>query len=88
MTDRLTTPEHLAPRVPSHATPRECVAMWLDLLDTCEQFLLAGLRRDIGPEGDLRAAYRQWCVQRDEEHDRMIEQLARRLNGSGGGSGR
>jgi hypothetical protein len=88
MTDGYLTPEELAPRVPADATPAQCMALWVDWMNTCEQFLLAGLRREIGPEGDLRAAYRQWCAQRNAEHDRMIEQLAQRLNASGGGSGR
>lgn len=80
--------EDLAPRVPDRATPRECVAMWLDLLDTCEQFLLAGLRREIGPDGDLQAAYRQWYADRMDEHERTLQRLAQRLNATGGGSGR
>jgi len=81
-------PEDLRPRVPDRATPADCVAMWVDLMNACEQFLLAGLRREIGPQGDLHAAYREWCARRMEEHDRMIERLAQRLNASGGGSGR
>lgn len=82
------TPADLASRVPPNATPAQCVAMWVDLMNTCEQFLLAGLRREIGPEGDLRAAYRQWYAERMEEHGRTLEQLAERLNRSGGGNGR
>jgi hypothetical protein len=52
----------------------------MDVMRACEQFLLAGLRREIGPEGDLRAAYRQWCAARDEEHDRMMMHLVAELN--------
>jgi hypothetical protein len=29
-------------------------------MDASAQFLLAGLRREIGPDGDLKAAYRKW----------------------------
>jgi len=82
------TPEDLLPRVPDDATPAQCAMMWVDLMNTCEQFLLAGLRREIGPQGDLRAAYRQWYAQRMEEHDRTIERLAQRLAATGGGNGR
>lgn len=82
------TPKDLAPRVPDGATPADCIAMWVDLMNACEVFLLAGLRREIGPDGDLRAAYRKWYADRMEEHDRMHEQMAQRLNASGGGSGR
>jgi hypothetical protein len=84
----LFTPDDLAPRVPADATPAQCIAAWIDLMNACEQFLLAGLRREIGPDGDLRAAYRRWYAERMEEHDRMHEQLAERLNRSGGGRGR
>ncbi len=80
--------EDLASRLPPDATPAECVAAWIDVMNTCEQFLLAGLRREIGPDGDLRAAYRQWYAERMEEHGRTIEQLAERLSRSGGGNGR
>jgi hypothetical protein len=64
------------------ATPEQCVRLWIDLMSTCEQFLLAGLRREIGPEGDLQPACRQWYAEQMEEHRRMIshmmENLARR----------
>ena len=36
-----------------------CGAEWLDLLQTAEKLVRAGLRREIGPEGDLGAAYRR-----------------------------
>ncbi len=58
--------------------------MWMDLVDACEQLLLAGLRREIGPEGDLKAAYRRWYAQQMEEHDRtmlhMAEEFQRRMD--------
>jgi hypothetical protein len=61
-------PPDLSPSLPPDATPQQGVAAYLDLLDACEQFLLAGLRREIGPDGDLKAAYRKWAEERDEEH--------------------
>ena len=71
----------LTPPVPQHATPEQCVAMWMDLMDASEQLLLAGLREDVGPDGDLRAAYRQWyagqMVERDGAWQRMAENRAR-----------
>ena len=82
MSGPLIPPPDLAPPVPKDATPAECIAMWGDLMDTCEQFPLAGLRREIGPEGDLQAAYRRWYAEQMEEHDRtmlhMLEELHRR----------
>ncbi len=84
MPGELLAPPELAPPVPDGATPEQCIAMWLDLLEACDQFLLAGLRREIGPDGDLKAAYRRWYAQHMEEHDRMIfhmaEEFTRRLD--------
>ncbi len=65
----------LCASVPLTATPDQCVRLWLDLMSTCDQFLLAGLRREIGPDGDLRAAYRRWYSEEMEQHDRMIVHL-------------
>jgi hypothetical protein len=81
--ESLLPPPDLAPSVPKDATPQQCIALWLDLLDACDQFLLAGLRREIGPAGDLEAAYRRWYAEQIEEHDRMNfhmgEEFTRRL---------
>jgi hypothetical protein len=79
MPESLLPPPDLAPSVPKDATPQQCIAMWLDLLDACDQFLLAGLRREIGPDGDLKAAYRRWYAEQMEEHDRTILRLAEEL---------
>lgn len=73
-------PVDLAPRVPEGVTPSQCIEMWLDLMNACDEFLLAGLRREIGPDGDLKAAYRQWYWQQMEEHDQAIFRMLRRLD--------
>jgi hypothetical protein len=82
MSGQLTNSPKSAPPLPEPWTPEKGIRMWLDLMDTCEQFLLAGLRREIGPNGDLRAAYRRWYAAQMEEHDRdlarMLEELSRR----------
>jgi len=69
-----------APAVPRDLTPQQCVKMWIDLMDTCDQFLVAGLRATIGPNGDLAGAYRQWYAQRMQEHDQMIFRMATTFN--------
>lgn len=61
--------------------------MWVDLMDACEQLLLAGLRREIGPDGDLKAAYRKWYAEQMEEHDRMIRRMVEQFNRRGGSHG-
>ncbi len=62
----------LAPTVPAGLTAEQRIALWADLLDACDQLLLAGMRRRLGPNGDLVAAYRAWYRTEMEEHDRMM----------------
>jgi hypothetical protein len=77
----------LTPQIPDD-TPMEIRAkIWLDLLDVSEQFLLAGLRREIGPEGDLKAAYRKWYKEQMEEHDKMMYHMMEEFSKRGGGHG-
>jgi len=88
MTGPLLPPPELAPSIPTDATPAQCIAMWLDLMGACEQFLLAGLRREIGPDGDLKAAYRRWYAEQMEEHDRTIAHMMAEFKRRGGGCAR
>jgi hypothetical protein len=53
--------------------------LWLDLYDTTEKLLLAGLRRKIGPDGDLKAAYREWYDEKMRDHDAAIFRIAEGL---------
>lgn len=55
MPEDLLTPD-LHPTVPDDSTFQERLDRWVDVMNTCEQFLLAGLRREIGPDGDMEAA--------------------------------
>jgi hypothetical protein len=52
----------------------------VDLMNATEQYVLASLRREIGEDGDLRAAYRAWYARQMEEHDRMIEHMLTELS--------
>ena len=72
MEEILSAPARLSPSLPRDATPEQCIRAWIDIMHTCDQFLLARLRREIGPDGDLREAYRRWYATQMEEHDRMI----------------
>jgi hypothetical protein len=72
MEENPAAPADLAPTLLQDATPGQCVRAWIDVMRTCDQFLLAGLRQEIGPEGDLGAAYRQWYEKEMEEHDKML----------------
>ena len=85
MANSLVAPPDLSPTVPESATPQQCIAMWVDLMNACHQFLLAGLRREIGPDGDLNAAYRKWYAEQMEEHDRMMLHMMERFDRATGG---
>jgi hypothetical protein len=69
----------MEPALPDDLSADQCVALWTDLMDASEALLLAGLRREIGPDGDLREAYRRWHAQQMEEHDRWMRRLAENL---------
>ena len=77
----------LLPSGSENDTPAMRIAQWCDAVNASEQFLLAGLRRKIGPEGDLQAAYRQWYEDHLREHDRMLIHLAEEFARRGGGHG-
>ena len=66
------------PPDPGPGPSAKCVSAWLDLGEACEQFLLAGLRREIGPGGDLRRAYREWYDRQMEEHDLTLARMRSR----------
>jgi hypothetical protein len=77
----------LLPFGSEHDAAARGIAQWRDAVDASEQFLLAGLRLKIGPEGDLQAAYRQWYEEHRREHDRMLIHLAEEFMRRGGGHG-
>jgi len=82
MANRLIPPLELAPLVPPGQPASRGIELWAEWLDTCEEFLLASLRRQVGPGGDWRAAYRQWYAEQMTEHDRtmlhLLEEFDRR----------
>lgn len=65
---------------PPRGTPQAgCGAEWLDLLRTAEKLVRAGLRLEIGPSGDLQAAYRRWYADQMREHDELLLRTCQRL---------
>lgn len=56
---------HLFPE----ATIEGRIQIWCALMDACEELLLAGLRREMGPDADIRKAFRAWYAAAMEEHD-------------------
>jgi len=39
MAGQLIPPAESAPPIPQDATPEQCIALWVDLMNACEQFL-------------------------------------------------
>ena len=64
---------------PAEISLDQRLAMWIDVVDTTEILLLAGLRREIGPAGDLRTAYRQWYARYQAEHHAANQRVIDRL---------
>src|SRR5205823_2593544 len=75
MAGQLLPPSEIAPALPPDLTPQQRVALWVEWVDVCDEFLRSGLRRRIGPDGDWRAAYRAWYVEQMAEHDAMMIHL-------------
>jgi hypothetical protein len=67
-----------APASPDAAQDRS-IAAWLDLMRTCDKFLWTGLRADVGPEGDVYAAYKNWYEQWCDDHNRTVIRMLTRL---------
>lgn len=56
----------------------ESVLRWMDLMETCDQLIRAGLRRKIGPEGDLDIAYGEWyAAKRAKRQSEIAHMLSR-----------
>jgi hypothetical protein len=60
-----------------------CGFRWMDMLRTGEKLLRAGLRRELGPEGDVDAAYRDWYRRQMDEHDELVAKLCERFYEAG-----
>jgi hypothetical protein len=79
---QLIPPPDVAPPSVKHLPLAKRIELWANLVDSCEVFLLAGLRSRVGPGGDLQTAYRDWYARRMDEHEQaqiqFLENLSRR----------
>jgi len=82
MKNQLIPPPGMEPPSIRHLPMADKIALWARLVDESHELLLAGLRHKIGPDGDLKAAYREWFERYSDEHDRtmahMLSELSRR----------
>ena len=60
----------LDPDIPESLTMQQSMVLWMDLMENYEQVILNRLREEVGPNGDVIAAYRRWHAEKMEEHDR------------------
>lgn len=70
------------PADPTPGPSVRSVMAWMDLMESCERLLLAGLRREVGKECDLQGAFRAWYVRQMTNRDR--ERLRRAARGRHG----
>jgi hypothetical protein len=49
-------------------------------MDLADDMVMAGLRHQIGPTGDLQAAYREWYAHQMEQHDAMMRSMVENLS--------
>ena len=75
MKNQLIPPPELAPPSMRHLSPEQKVAVWAQMVDEGDELVMAGLRRRIGPNGDVQAEFLKWVERRDAEHDRMIVRM-------------
>jgi len=55
---------------------------WMDPMDACEQLLLAGLRQEVGCDGDLKGAFRAWYLRQMKKRDaERLRRMRRGING-------
>lgn len=66
------------------------IQAWLDLIEANEEFLMAGIRRRLGPdaeEADIWAERRRLYEKWADEHDANVRYMAQRIGGALKGHG-
>jgi hypothetical protein len=79
MPNQLIPSPELAPPSVKHLPLAKRIELWFELLDENESLLLSGLRAKVGPNGDVKAAYREWYARHMADHDRMLATFAENL---------
>ena len=88
MAGQLIPPVELAPPIPHDLSSEQCIALWREAYDAGEQLLLAGLAREVGPGGDVWAAYRRWNEDYLRRHDETIFRMLTNLHSREAARGR
>ena len=53
-------------KIPSQEEVDRRMAQWFQAMELSHAMLMSGLRRKIGPDADLNAAYREWYQNHQE----------------------
>jgi hypothetical protein len=69
---RLLPPTGLEASIPKGLTAAQRIALWVDLVDSTEELVKAGLRQRLLPGQTLEMAFRQWHEAQHEEHVRAL----------------
>jgi hypothetical protein len=80
MAGQLIHPVKLAPPIPNDLSSEQCIALRRQAYDAGDQLLLAGLAREVGPGGDVLAAYRRWNEDYLRQHDGTIFRMLTNLH--------
>jgi hypothetical protein len=72
---QLIPPPELAPPSVRHLPAAEKIAVWAAMVEEGDEFVLANLKRRVGPNGDAQAAFLALLDRRGAEHDRAIAMM-------------
>ena len=59
MTDQFPPICSLDPKIPEDLTVEERLILWMEVMENPEQLVLNRLRDEVGPDGNVLAAYRR-----------------------------
>jgi hypothetical protein len=68
------------PEVPDEITMGQRIVLWMEVMENNEQLILNRLRKEVGPNGDVTAAYPRWHRRQMEEHDESLFRMMERLD--------
>ena len=84
MKNQLIPPSELAPPSIGHLSVEERIALWAQMVDEGDELVLAALRRQVGPDGDVAAAFVEWLDRRADEKIRQLQSVANSRRGKRG----
>jgi len=76
MKNQLIPPPELAPPGIGHLSVKERIELWARMVDEGDQLVMAALRRELGPDADLTAAFTAWLDRRADEKIRELRSVA------------